>query len=50
MGGRTPYLRKNKVYFGEGKKRSQRGDSIFGFGTILLTALALVGEIVKVFK
>ena len=46
--GRRPYLRKNKVYFSEGWKRSQRGDSIFG--TILSTALPLVGEIVKVFK
>ena len=43
-----PYIRKNKVYFGEGRKRSQRGDSIFG--KILSTALPLVGEIVKVFK
>ena len=48
FGGRRPYLRKKKVYFGEGRKRSQRGDSIFG--TILSTALPLVGEIVKVFK
>ena len=24
-----PYIRKNKDYFGEGRKRSQRGDSIF---------------------
>ena len=24
-----PYIRKNKVYFGEGRKSSQRGDSIF---------------------
>ena len=48
FGGRRPYLRKNKVYFGEGRKRSQRGDSIFG--TVLSTALPLVGEIVKVFK
>ena len=46
--GRRPYLRKHKVYFGECRKRSQRGDSIFG--TILSTALPLVGEIVKVFK
>ena len=48
FGGRRPYLRKNKVYFSEGRKRSQRGDGIFG--TILLTELPLVGEIVKVFK
>ena len=48
FGGRRPYLRKNKVYFGEGRKRSQRGDGIFG--TVLSTALPLVGEIVKVFK
>ena len=48
FGGRRPYLRNNKVYFGEGIKKSQRGDGIFG--TILLTALLLVGEIVKVFK
>ena len=48
FGGRRPYLRKNKVYFGEGRKRSQRGDSIFG--TILPTALPLVGEIVKIFQ
>ena len=46
--GRRSYLRKNKVYFGEGRKRNQRGDGIFG--TILSTALPLVGEIVKVFK
>ena len=37
-------FRKNKVYFGKGRKRSQRVDRIFG------TALPLVGEIVKVFK
>ena len=48
FGGRRPYLRKNKVYFGERRKRSQRGDGIFG--TILSSALPLVGEIVKVFK
>ena len=48
MGGRRPYLRKNKVYFGKGIKRSQRGDGIFR--AILSTALPLVGEIVKVFK
>ena len=48
FGERRPYLRKNKVYFGEGRKRSQRGDGIFGI--ILSTALTLVGEIVKVFK
>ena len=48
FGGRRPYLRKNKVYFGEGRKRSQRGDSMFG--TVLSTALPLVREIVKVFK
>ena len=41
-------LKKNKVYFSEGRKRSKTGDGIFG--TILLTALPLVGEIVKVFK
>ena len=41
-------FRKNKVYFGESRKRSQRGDGIFG--TVLSTALPLVGEIVKVFK
>ena len=46
--GRRPYLRKNNFFFGEGRKRSQTGDGIFG--TILLTALPLVGEIVKVFK
>ena len=45
---RRPYLIKNKIYFGDGGKRSQRGDGIFG--TILSTALPLVGEIVKVFK
>ena len=38
-----PYIRKNKVDFGEGRKRSQRGDGIFG--TIISTALPLVGEI-----
>ena len=48
FGGRRTYLRKNKVYFSDGRKRSQRGESIFG--TILLTALPLVVEIVKVFK
>ena len=48
FGGRRPYLRKNKVYFGEGRKRSQRGNGIFG--TILSTAVPLVGEIVKLFK
>ena len=48
FGGRRPYLRKKKVYFGEGRKRSQRGDGIFG--AILSTALPLVGEIVKVIK
>ena len=46
--GRRPYLRKHKVYFSECRKRSQRGESIFG--TILSTTLPLVGEIVKVFK
>ena len=45
FGGRRPYLRKNKVYFGEG---IQRGDGIFG--TILTTALPLVGELIKKFK
>ena len=45
--GRRPYLRKNKVYFGEGRKRSQRRDNIFE--TILSTGLPLVGEIVKIF-
>ena len=48
FGGRRHYLRKIKVYFGECRKRSQRRDGIFG--TILSTALPLVGEIVKVFK
>ena len=48
FGGRRPFLRKNKVYFGEGRKNSQRGDNIFG--TIFSTALPLVGETVKVFK
>ena len=48
FGGRRPYLRKNKIYFGEGIKRIQRGDSIFG--TILTTALPLVGENIKAFK
>ena len=48
LGGRRPYLRKNKVYFSKGRKTSQRGDNIFG--TTLSTALTLVGEIVKVFK
>ena len=48
LGGRRPYLRKKKVYFGEGRKKSQRGNGIFG--AILLTALPLVGEIVKLFK
>ena len=33
-------IRKNKVCFSEGRKRSQRGDSIFV--TILLTAVPLV--------
>ena len=28
--GRSPYLRKHKVYFGEGRKRSQRGHGIPG--------------------
>ena len=46
--GRSPYLRKHKVYFGEGRKRSQRGHVYLG--NILSTALPLVGEIVKVFK
>ena len=46
--GRRPYLRKNKVYFSEDRKRNQRGDGIFG--TILSTALSLVGETAKVFK
>ena len=41
-------MRKNKVYFGEGRERSQTGDGIFG--TILSTALPLVGELIKVFK
>ena len=45
---RRPYLRKNKVWFGVGRKRGQRADGIFG--TILSTALPLIGEIVKVFK
>ena len=48
FGGRRPYLRKNIIYFGEGIKRIQRGDGIFG--TILTTALTLVGETVKAFK
>ena len=48
FGGRRPHLRKTKAYFSEGRKRNQRGDSIFG--TILSTALPIVGEIVKVFK
>ena len=48
FGERRPYLKKNNVCFGEDRKRSQIGDGIFG--TILLTALPLVGEIVKVFK
>ena len=48
LGRRRSYLRKNEVYFGEGRKGSQRGDSIFG--TILPTALPLVGEIVKLFQ
>ena len=39
---------KNKIYFDDGEKRIQRGDGIFG--TILLTALPLAGEIVKIFK
>ena len=39
---------KKKVYFDEGRKRSQRENSLFG--TILLTLLPLVGEIAKVFK
>ena len=46
--GKGPYLRKNKVSFGEGRKRSQREDGIVG--TILLAVPALVWEIVKVFK
>ena len=46
--GRRPYLWKNKIYFNEGIKKSQRGDGIFG--TILTTALPIVGEIVKAFK
>ena len=45
---RRPYLRKNKMYFGEAIKRIQRGKGIFG--TILTTALPLVGETVKEFK
>ena len=45
---RRPYLRKNKMYFGEAIKRIQRGNGIFG--TILTTALPLVGETVKEFK
>ena len=48
FGGRRPYLRKSKIYFGEGIKRSQRRDGIFG--TILKTVLPLIGEIVKGFK
>ena len=48
FGERRPYLKKNNVCFGEDRKRSQIGDGMFG--TILLTALLLVGEIVKVFK
>ena len=48
FGGRRPCLRKNKIYFGEGIKRSQRRDGIFG--TILKTALPLIGKIVKGFK
>ena len=48
FGERTPYLRKNYTCFGEGRKRSQRADGIFGIN--LSTALPLVGEIVKVFK
>ena len=48
FGGRRPHLRKTKVYFSEGRKRNQRGCGIFG--TILSTALPIVGEIVKVFK
>ena len=48
FGGRRPYLRKNIIYFGEGIKTIQRGDGIFG--TILTTALTLVGETVKAFK
>ena len=43
FGGRRPYLRKNKVYFNEGRKRSQRGDSIFG--TILSTALPFLEKL-----
>ena len=46
--GKRPYLRKNKVYFGEGRKRSQRRDNIFE--TILSTGLPLVGEIVRIFQ
>ena len=42
FGGRRPYLRKNKISLSEGIRRSQRGDHIFG--TILSTALPLVGE------
>ena len=45
--GRRQYLKK-KVYFSEGRKRNQRGDGIFG--TILSTALSLVGETAKVLK
>ena len=48
FGERRRYLRKHKVYFGEGRKRSQRGHGTFG--TILSTALPLVGEIVTIFK
>ena len=47
FGGGRPYLRKKKN-FGEGEKKSRRRDGISG--TILPTALSLVGEIVKVFK
>ena len=48
FGGRRPDLTKTKVYFSEGRKRNQRGGGIFG--TILSTALPIVGKIVKVFK
>ena len=48
FGGRSSYLRKNNIYFGEGIKRTQRGIDIFG--TIFTKVLPLVGEIVKSFK
>ena len=48
LGGKKAIFNKKKVYFGEDRKKSRRGEGIFG--KILSTALPLVGQIVKVFK